>query len=119
MFWPLLPQLPSPQPPPAQGLRLLLGTCLGTALALLAGRALVLQLTPTLTPDTPLSSLRTWRLLSADPVLRREASLLLASREPTGSARQRQGLWGQGWGRDPLAALALKRAAQRAPPTRP
>ena len=112
MFWPLLPQLPSPQPPPAQGLRLLLGTCLGTALALLAGRALVLQLTPTLTPDTPLSSLRTWRLLSADPVLRREASLLLASREPTGSARQRQGLWGQGWGRDPLAALALKRAAQ-------
>ena len=114
MFWPLLPQLPSPQPPPAQGLRLLLATCLGTALALLAGRALVLQLTPTLTPDTPLSSLRTWRLLSADPVLRREASLLLASREPTGSARQRQGLWGQGWGRDPLAALALKRAAQAA-----
>ena len=114
MLRPLLPQLPSPQPQPAQGLRLLLGTCLGTALALLAGRALVLRLTPTPTPDTPLSSLRAWRLLSPDPALRREVSLLLASREPTGSARQRQGLWGQGWGRDSLAALALKRAAQAA-----
>jgi soluble lytic murein transglycosylase len=87
---------------------------LGTALALLAGRALVLQLTPTLTPDTPAASLRAWRLLSPDPVLRREASLLLASREPSGSARQRQGLRGQGWGRDPIAALALKGAAQAA-----
>jgi soluble lytic murein transglycosylase len=87
---------------------------LGTALALLAGRALVLQLTPTLTPDTPAASLRAWRLLSPDPVLRREASLLLASREPSGSVRQRQGLRGQGWGLDPIAALALKRAAQAA-----
>ncbi len=114
MLRPLLPQFPSPQPPSAHGLRLLLGTCLGTALVLLAGRALVLQLTPSPTPDTPLSSLRAWRLLSPDPALRREASLLLASREPTGSARQRQWLWGQGWGRDSLAALALKRAAQAA-----
>lgn len=114
MLRPLLPQRPSPQTPSAQGLRLLLGTCLGTALALLAGRALVLQLTPTLTPDTPAASLRAWRLLSPDPVLRREASLLLASREPSGSARQRQGLRGQGWGLDPIAALALKRAAQAA-----
>jgi len=114
MLRPLVPQLPSSQAPSAQGLRLLLGTCLGTALALLAGRALVLQITPTPTPDTPLSSLRAWRLLSPDPALRREASLLLASRESTGSARQRQWLWGQGWGRDSLAALALKRAAQAA-----
>lgn len=114
MLRPLVPQLPSSQAPSAQGLRLLLGTCFGTALALLAGRVLVHQLTPTPTPDTPLSSLRAWRLLSPDPALRREASLLLASREPTGSARQRQGLWGQGWGRDSLAALALKRAAQAA-----
>jgi len=114
MLRPLLPQRPSPQTPSAQGLSLLLGTCLGTALALLAGRALVLQLTPTLTPDTPAASLRAWRLLSPDPVLRREASLLLASREPSGSARQRQGLRGQGWGRDPIAALALKGAAQAA-----
>jgi soluble lytic murein transglycosylase len=114
MLRPLVPQLPSSQAPSAQGLRLLLGTCFGTALALLAGRVLVHQLTPTPTPDTPLSSLRAWRLLSPDPALRREASLLLASREPIGSARQRQGLWGQGWGRDSLAALALKRAAQAA-----
>ena len=114
MLRPLLPQRPSPQTPSAQGLRLLLGTCLGTALALLAGRALVLQLTPTLTPDTPAASLRAWRLLSPDPVLRREASLLLASREPSGSVRLRQGLRGQGWGLDPIAALALKRAAQAA-----
>ena len=111
MLRPLLPQLPSLQPPSAQGLRLLLGTCLGTALALLAGRAVLLKLTPTPTPDTPISSLRAWRLVSPDPTLRREASLLLASHEPSGSARQRQWLWGQGWGRDPLAALALKRAA--------
>ena len=114
MLRPLLPKLPSPQFPSAKGLRLLLGTCLGTALALLAGRALVVQLTPKPTPDTLLSSLRAWRLLSPDPGLRREASLLLASREPPGNARQRQQLWGQGWGRDPLAALALKRAAQAA-----
>lgn len=114
MLRPLVPQRPSSQPPSAQGLRLLLGTCLGTALALLAGRALVLQLTPSPTPDTPLSSLRAWRLLSPDPVLRREASLLLASREPSGSVRQRQGLRGQGWGLDQIAALALKRAAQAA-----
>lgn len=114
MLRPLVPQRPSPLPPSAQGLRLLLGTCLGTALALLAGRALVLQLTPSPTPDTPLSSLRAWRLLSPDPVLRREASLLLASREPSGSVRQRQGLRGQGWGLDPIAALALKGAAQAA-----
>ena len=111
---PLPAQLPSPPPPATKGLRLLLGTAFGTALALLAGRALLLQLRPTPTPDTPVASLRAWRLLSPDPALRREASLLLASREPTGSARQRQGLWGQGWGRDPLAALALKRAAQAA-----
>ena len=111
---PLSPQSLSPQPATGQGLRLLLGTCLGTALALLAGRALLVQLTPVFTPDTPVSRLRAWRLLSPDPALRREASLLLASREPTGSAKQRQWLWGQGWGRDPLAALALKRAAQAA-----
>ena len=111
---PLPAQLPSHQPPPTKGLRLLLGTAFGTALALLAGRALLLQLRPTPTPDTPVASLRVWRLLSPDPALRREASLLLASRETTGSARQRQWLWGQGWGRDPLAALALKRAAQAA-----
>ncbi len=104
----------SPHPAAAKGLRLLLGTTLGTALALLAARALLLQLRPTPTPDTPVASLRAWRLLSPDPDLRREASLLLASREPSGSARQRQWLWGQGWGRDPLAALALKRAAQAA-----
>ena len=114
---PLTPQLLSPQPPPAKGLRLLGGTCLGTALALLAGRALLLQVAPTFTPDTPLASLRAWRLLSPDPALRREASLLLAGREAVGSARQRQLLLGQGWGRDPLAALALKRAAQAAEAT--
>jgi soluble lytic murein transglycosylase len=111
---PLSPQPPSPQPASAQGLRLLLATCLGTALALLAGRALLAQVTPAPTPDTPVSRLRAWRLLSPDPALRRETSLLLASREPTGSAKQRQWLWGQGWGRDPLAALALKRAAEAA-----
>ena len=111
---PLTSQSLSLQPASAQGLRLLLGTCVATALALLAGRALLAQVTPAPTPDTSASWLRAWRLLSPDPVLRREASLLLASREPTGSAKQRQWLWGQGWGRDPLAALALKRAAQAA-----
>jgi soluble lytic murein transglycosylase len=85
---------------------LLAVSCLGTGGALLAGRAL-LGMRPPLTPDWSSGRLeRVWRW-SPDPQRRREAALLLSS--------QKEGAWlaGQGWGPDPLAAVALKQAALR------
>ena len=92
---------------------LLAVSCLGTGAALLGGRALLDQ-RPALTPLTSLPTLERARRWSPDPERRREASLLLASRlegrnEPGGELRL---LRGQGWGRDDLAALVLKRQAQ-------
>jgi soluble lytic murein transglycosylase len=85
---------------------LLAVSCLGTGGALLAGRAL-LGLRSPLTPDWSTVRLeRVWRW-SPDPGRRREAALLLAARA--------DGDWlaAQGWGPDPLAAVALKQAALR------
>lgn len=92
---------------------LLAGTCLGSAAILLLGGQL-LRLRPPLTPDVPTASLRRiWRL-DPDPVRRREAALLLDSASDVGQPnpeRQRRWLGHQAWGRDPLAALVLKRQA--------
>jgi soluble lytic murein transglycosylase len=92
---------------------LLAVSCLGAAAALVGGRQL-LSLLPPLTPATPTSSLENQRRWAPDPARRREASLLLL--EHAAGDRQRQGtlLMGQGWGRDGLAAVALKQQAQRA-----
>ncbi|MCP9888603.1 lytic transglycosylase domain-containing protein [Cyanobium sp. ATX 6A2] len=93
-------------------------SCLGSAALLLGGR-LLLQQRPALTPQLSNRSLeRSWRL-DPDPQRRREAALLLAGRGGANSQgdhtlldAERRLLRGQGWGRDPLAALVLKREAQ-------
>ena len=91
---------------------LLAASCLGTGAALLGGRALLLQ-RPPLTPLTPEPTLERVRRWSPDPGRRREASLLLASRlqNPEPAKAELRLLRGQGWGRDVLAALVLKRQA--------
>jgi soluble lytic murein transglycosylase len=84
---------------------------LGSAAALLAGRA-ILSFLPPLNPDAPawlLPALQRW---APDPALRREASLLLAARLGGDPAGQHRLLQAQGWGLDPLAAVVLKRDAQ-------
>jgi len=55
--------------------------------------------------------LRRW---APDPGLRRDASLLLAQRFPGDPQLHRDLLRGLGWGTDPVAAVALKNAAQNA-----
>ena len=92
---------------------LLAASCLGTGAALIGGRAL-LQRLPSLTPATPSSQLERLRRWAPDPGVRRDASLLLAQRFPDDPKLQRDLLRGLGWGRDPVAAVALKNAAQNA-----
>jgi len=82
-------------------------TCLGSGTLLVGARALLSQV-PAADPTTPTGSLVLVRALSLDPQRRREASLLLLARQEPNPARARRLLLGQGWGRDPLAALALK-----------
>lgn len=86
-------------------------TCLGSGAALVAGRA-ALVLWPGPNPNTSDRLLHLLQRWSPDPALRREASLLLTARATEEPLRQHQLLRAQGWGRDPLAALALKRDAQ-------
>jgi soluble lytic murein transglycosylase len=69
---------------------------------------------PPLTPATPSGQLERLRRWSPDPGLRRDASLLLAQRFPDDPRLQRDLLRGLGWGPDPVAAVALKNAAQNA-----
>lgn len=109
--------MPGPQnacnavPPPLTRLASLLAfTCLGSALVLVGGRA-VLERLPGPDPDTPTGRLERLRRWAPDPALRREASLLLAARRPDQPAVQQQLLRGQGWGQDSLAALSLKSEA--------
>ncbi len=91
---------------------LLAVSCLGTGGALVAGRAL-LGMRPALTPEVSTPELeRIWRW-SPDPQRRREAALLLASSSGSGSETPGERLAGQGWGTDPVAAVALKQAALR------
>ena len=89
----------------------------GSVGVLLLGRQL-LELRPSLSPRTATAELRrSWRF-DPDPLRRREAALLLLQRDSSAGdpdpRRQRALLRHQGWGRDPLAALVLKRDAQAA-----
>ncbi len=77
---------------------------------LVGGRALLTKI-PTPDPNTPTASLERLLWLSPDPERRREARLLLLGRQGDDPARERALLRGQGWGRDSLAALVLKRDA--------
>jgi soluble lytic murein transglycosylase len=82
-------------------------TVLGSLALLVLGRQ-ALNARPLPTPDTATAALERTRQWDLDPERRREASLLLTARAAAAPARQRQLLQGQGWGRDPLAAVALK-----------
>ena len=82
------------------------------ALLLLARQALNARPLPS--PATSTAALERSRRWELDPERRREASLLLTARAAATPARQRELLQGQGWGRDPLAAVALKLDAMAA-----
>jgi soluble lytic murein transglycosylase len=112
-------------------------TCLGSGAALVLGRQL-LQQRAWPDPLAPAAALEAQRRFEPDPVRRREAALLLVAAEeqrqeasrgsgagrtdakPAGDGqagdpqRIAKLLRNQGWGRDPLAAVVLKRAAQSA-----
>ena len=95
-------------------LTLLAVSCLGTGIALVGGRMLLLQRRAPLTPLHDSASLAAiWRR-DPDPLRRREAALLLQARSGHDLPRQRQLLRHQGWGPDPLAALVLKLDARAA-----
>ena len=94
---------------------LLIGaTCLGSGIALAAGRQLLLQLAPPLNPSSSTAQLLAARRLSIDPQRRRDAALLLSAQPDRPAAERRRLLQGQGWGPSILAAAALKLAAQSA-----
>ena len=91
---------------------LLIGLCcLGSGIALAAGRQLLLQLAPPLNPSTNPTALQQIRQRSVDPERRRQAALLLSAQAESTAAQRRQWLRGQGWGPSPLAAVSLKQAA--------
>ena len=101
---------------PTRGLLLLGGTSILTLMAIVGGQRLLRQRAIAVTPR--MDSAQVWARYrwSLDPVQRREAALLLASRSKDSPQRQRRLLAGQGWGPAPLAAVALKQqalAAQR------
>jgi soluble lytic murein transglycosylase len=85
--------------------------CLGSGVALAAGRQGLLQLAPPLNPHTSDATLRQTRWGAVDPERRRQAALLLSSRPEAGAPQRRRLLQGQGWGRGWLAPVALKQAA--------
>ena len=88
--------------------------CLGSGVALAAGRQALLLLAPPLTPLSSTAELQRARWGSVDPERRRDAALLLSGRLEAGDPRRRRLLQGQGWGRGVLAPVALKQAAQAA-----
>ncbi len=92
---------------------LLAVTCLGSSGLLLLGRQLLRQ-TPPITPRLESAELRRIRRLDPNPERRREAALLLSQEADAGAdpMRQRDWLRNQGWGRNPLAAVVLKRQAE-------
>lgn len=108
-----MPQASAPRPARSnpQGAELIGLTCLGSGAAVLIGCALLGQLAPAPTPDTPTAELLRLRHWSSDPVRRREAALLLSARPGVTPQERQRLLRGQGWGRSELAAVVLKQAA--------
>ncbi len=92
--------------------------CLGTGIALAAGRQWLVQLAPPLTPNNSAAELARNRRQSLDPDRRRDAALLLSAQPKSTPEERRYWLQGQGWGNHGsnrvLAAISLKRAAQAA-----
>ena len=93
---------------PRIGTILLLGTGILSGLVAWGGQRLLPQTEP-LTPDWSSSRLWSTYRWSIDPQRRREAALLMYSRAESPGLLQ-----GQGWGRDPLAAVVLERTAEAA-----
>ena len=89
--------------------------CLGTGVALAAGRAWLVHLAPPLTPNSSTAELSRNRRRSLDPDRRRDAALLLSAQAGSTPEQRRAWLRGQGWGNHAssrvLAAISLKRAA--------
>ena len=107
-----MPQPHPAQPSPARLGGLLIGlVCLGSGIALAAGRQALLQLVPAPTPAAGKASLERTRHWSVDPSRRRDAALLLSSQTSPSPGQMLRLLRGQGWGQDPLAAVALKQSA--------
>ena len=96
---------------PTRGLLLLGGTSILTVMAIVGGQRLLRQRHVPVTAR--MESAQVWARYrwSIDPLQRREAALLLASRSRDSPERQRRLLAGQGWGPAPLAAVALKQQA--------
>ena len=103
--------MPLPSPPPLPLRLLIAATCLGSGLALAGGRQLLLAVVPPLDPTTPQAALQRARYGSSDPQRRRDAALLLSAEPGRGPGERLRLLAGQGWGRDPLAAVVLKQSA--------
>ena len=109
------------RPRSAERRQSLLGTaliglcCLGTGVALAAGRAWLVQLAPPLTPNSSAAELSRNRRRSLDPDRRRDAALLLSAQAGSTPEQRRAWLRGQGWGNHAssrvLAAISLKQAA--------
>ena len=89
--------------------------CLGTGVALAAGRAWLVHLAPPLTPNSSTAELSRNGRRSLDPDRRRDAALLLSAQAGSTPEQRRVWLRGQGWGNHAssrvLAAISLKRAA--------
>ena len=98
--------------PPRPSATLLIGlTCLGSGVALAAGRQALLQLAPPLTPAASTAQLQRAYRGSVDPQRRRDAALLLIARSQPSAQQRQRWLRGQGWGHGVLAAVSLKQAA--------
>ena len=99
---------------PRLGAVLLIGTAgLSFATALLAQQHLRQHRQP-LGHATTASDLWTTYRFAIDPALRREAALMMVATTEGDTFRHSQLLDGQGWGSDPLAAVALELAAETA-----
>ncbi|MGB1775131.1 MAG: transglycosylase SLT domain-containing protein [Synechococcus sp.] len=94
------------------GALLLLGTTGASLLVIGLGRVLLPQRHIQLSPETPPTELwRTYRW-SFHPERRRDAALLMSGHAADDPHRRQHLLKGQGWGSDPLAAVALGLAAE-------
>ena len=98
----------------SRGLLLLAGTPLLTVALVLGGQTVLRRLHTPLTPSLSSADLWTRYRWSINPSERREAALLLAARSSDSAERSQRLLANQGWGNDPIAAVALKHQALNA-----
>ena len=98
----------------SRGLLLLAGTPLLTVALVLGGQTVLRRLHTPLTPSLSSADLWTRYRWSINPSERREAALLLAARSSDSAERSQRLLAHQGWGNDPIAAVALKHQALNA-----